>query len=59
AVAAYFADALRRGDDRWSPLPGAPRLRELADRADRLADITQDRAVRQLADTIRQAGHLE
>jgi len=59
AVAAYFADALRRGDDRWSPLPGAPRLSELADRADTLADITQDRAVRQLADTIRQARHLE
>ncbi|WP_328976554.1 vWA domain-containing protein [Streptomyces canus] len=59
AVAAYFADALRRGDDRWSPLPGAPRLSELADRADTLADITEDRAVRQLADTIRQAKHLE
>ncbi|MFJ9004390.1 von Willebrand factor type A domain-containing protein [Streptomyces canus] len=59
AVAAYFADALRRGDDRWSPLPGAPRLSELADRADTLADITEDRAVRQLAGTIRQAKHLE
>ena len=59
AVAAYFADALRRGDDPWSPLPGAPRLSELADRADTLADITEDRAVRQLADTIRQAKHLE
>ncbi|WP_406167851.1 VWA domain-containing protein [Streptomyces canus] len=59
AVAAYFADALRRGDDRWSPLPGAPRLSELADRADTLADITEDRAVRQLADTIRQARHLD
>ncbi|WP_405747036.1 von Willebrand factor type A domain-containing protein [Streptomyces canus] len=59
AVAAYFADALRRGDDRWSPLPGAPHLSELADRADTLADITEDRAVRQLADTIRQARHLE
>ncbi|MEU9329855.1 von Willebrand factor type A domain-containing protein [Streptomyces canus] len=59
AVAAYFADALRRGDDRWSPLPGAPRLSALADRADTLADITEDRAVRQLADTIRQARHLE
>ncbi|WP_406126618.1 VWA domain-containing protein [Streptomyces canus] len=59
AVAAYFADALRRGDDRWSPLPGAPRLSELADQADTLADITEDRAVRQLADTIRQARHLD
>ncbi|MEU0943924.1 von Willebrand factor type A domain-containing protein [Streptomyces canus] len=59
AVAAYLADALRRGDDRWNSLPGAPRLSELADRADTLADRTEDRAVRQLADTIRRAGHLE
>ncbi|MET7732358.1 von Willebrand factor type A domain-containing protein [Streptomyces sp. NPDC005402] len=59
AVAAYLADSLRRGDDRWNPLPGAPRLSELADRADTLAGQTEDRAVRQLADTIRRAGHLD
>ncbi|MET8075669.1 von Willebrand factor type A domain-containing protein [Streptomyces sp. NPDC005303] len=59
AVAAYLADDLRRGDDRWSSLPGAPHLSELADRADTLADQTEDRAVRQLADTIRRAEHLE
>ncbi|MEV0633451.1 von Willebrand factor type A domain-containing protein [Streptomyces sp. NPDC050619] len=57
AVAAYFADALRRGDDRWTSLPGAPGLGELADRAEELADTTEDKAVRQLADTIRQARH--
>jgi Ca-activated chloride channel family protein len=55
AVAAYFADALR---DSGSRLPGRPSLSALADRADRLADTTEDRAVRQLADTIREARHL-
>ncbi|WP_405644446.1 von Willebrand factor type A domain-containing protein [Streptomyces sp. NBC_00019] len=58
AVAAYFADALRQGDDHWSHLPGAPGLGELADRAEELADTTEDRAVRQLADSIRQANQL-
>ncbi|MFI0511846.1 von Willebrand factor type A domain-containing protein [Streptomyces sp. WSLK1-5] len=57
AVAAYFADALRDGyaDDR---LPGRPSMGELADWADALGDRTEDGAVRQLADTIRRAGHL-
>ena len=55
AVAAYFADALR---DSGSRLPGRPSLSELADRADHLADTTEDKAVRQLADTIREARHL-
>ncbi|KOG29072.1 vWA domain-containing protein [Streptomyces resistomycificus] len=58
AVAAYFADALRRGDDRWAALPDARPLDELAGRADDLADTTEDRAVRELADTIRRARHL-
>jgi Ca-activated chloride channel family protein len=58
AVAAYFADALRRGDHRWDSLPGAPTLGELADLAEKLADTTEDKAVRQLAGTIRQARHL-
>ncbi|MER5210520.1 von Willebrand factor type A domain-containing protein [Streptomyces sp. NPDC002838] len=58
AVAAYFADALRRGDERWDSLPGAPSFRELAGRADDLADTTEDEAVRGLADTIRRARHL-
>ncbi|MFE9441121.1 von Willebrand factor type A domain-containing protein [Streptomyces sp. NPDC006602] len=57
AVAAYFADALRRGDDRWDPLPGALAMSELAGRADDLADTTEDKAVRDLAETIRQARH--
>jgi Ca-activated chloride channel family protein len=58
AVAAYFADALRRGDERWDSLPGAPSVHELAERADDLADTTEDEAVRGLADTIRRATHL-
>ncbi|MGY1500662.1 YfbK domain-containing protein [Streptomyces sp. QTS52] len=55
AVAAYFADALRKGDDDWTTLPGAPSLSELAARADKLADTTEDKAVRQLAEAIEQA----
>ncbi|MGW0336831.1 YfbK domain-containing protein [Streptomyces sp. NPDC003011] len=55
AVAAYFADALRRGDDRRTALPGAPSLHKLAVRADTLADVTEDKAVRELAAAIRQA----
>lgn len=59
AVAAYFADALRSGDDRWDSLPGVPGMSELADHAEELADATEDDAVRGLADTIRQASHLD
>ncbi|CAM5252203.1 hypothetical protein SALBM311S_08835 [Streptomyces alboniger] len=59
ATAAYFADALRGRDYRRTALPGAPTLGELADRADDLADTTEDRAVRGLADTIRRARHLD
>ncbi|MFJ4472336.1 von Willebrand factor type A domain-containing protein [Streptomyces sp. NPDC089424] len=55
AVAAYFADALRREDSRHSPLPGAPGMRELAEHADDLARRTEDREVRQLATAIDQA----
>lgn len=55
AVAAYFADALRKGDDDWTTLPGAPTLGELAERADKLADTTEDKAVHQLAEAINQA----
>ncbi|WP_369271158.1 von Willebrand factor type A domain-containing protein [Streptomyces sp. R11] len=57
ATAAYFADALRLGDDRPS-LPGATRLPELADRADELATTTEDSAVRHLATAIHQATNL-
>ncbi|WP_405768391.1 von Willebrand factor type A domain-containing protein [Streptomyces sp. NBC_01538] len=59
AVAAYFADALRKGDDDRTSLPGAPSLDELADRADKLADTTEDKAVRQLAEAIDQANRYE
>ncbi|MFI7240131.1 von Willebrand factor type A domain-containing protein [Streptomyces cyaneofuscatus] len=50
AVAAYFADALRGGD-----LPGTPALGELASRAGKLADETEDSSVRKLATAIGQA----
>ncbi|MBT2425455.1 von Willebrand factor type A domain-containing protein [Streptomyces sp. ISL-112] len=50
AVAAYFADALRGGD-----LPGTPPLSELASRATKLADETEDSSVRKLATAIGQA----
>ncbi|MFI9616348.1 von Willebrand factor type A domain-containing protein [Streptomyces sp. NPDC052023] len=55
AVAAYFADALRREDTRYAPLPGAPGMRELARQADDLARRTEDEAVRELASAIEQA----
>ncbi|MEU0386334.1 vWA domain-containing protein [Streptomyces chartreusis] len=56
AVAAYFADALRSGDDRYHRLPGAPApLAELADHARALAGTTKDGAVRELAEAIEQA----
>ncbi|MFH9062507.1 von Willebrand factor type A domain-containing protein [Streptomyces coeruleorubidus] len=56
AVAAYFADALRSGDDRYRRLPGAPvPFAELADRARTLAGATEDGAVRELAEAIEQA----
>ncbi|MEV4877123.1 vWA domain-containing protein [Streptomyces cyaneofuscatus] len=50
AVAAYFADTLRGGD-----LPGTPALGELASRATKLADETEDGSVRKLATAIGQA----
>ncbi|MFF1449419.1 von Willebrand factor type A domain-containing protein [Streptomyces sp. NPDC058274] len=52
ATAAYFADALRQGDDRWERLPGSLPLSELGARADELANTTEDKAVRGLADAI-------
>ncbi|MEU1849937.1 von Willebrand factor type A domain-containing protein [Streptomyces sp. NPDC019990] len=56
AVAAYFADALRSGADRYDRLPGAPAgFSELADRARALAGRTKDRAVRELADAVERA----
>ncbi|WP_369175165.1 von Willebrand factor type A domain-containing protein [Streptomyces sp. R28] len=55
ATAAYFADALRGGDDTRGSLPGTPSLRELEERAEDLAKETEDRAVRQLAEAIGQA----
>ncbi|MGA5472502.1 YfbK domain-containing protein [Streptomyces arboris] len=50
AVAAYFADTLRGGD-----LPGTPALSELASRAGKLAEETEDGSVRKLATAIGQA----
>ncbi|MBC7271247.1 MAG: von Willebrand factor type A domain-containing protein [Streptomyces sp.] len=57
AVAAYFADALRRGTDH-THLPGAPDLTDLTEEAEDLAEETGDSAVRQLAEAIRQADAL-
>jgi Ca-activated chloride channel family protein len=59
AVAAYFADALRSGDARWSSLPGALPLRQLASHARALATDTEDRDVASLATAIRQADDLD
>lgn len=58
AVAAYFADDLRTGDDNGTPLPGALPLDELADRAHRVASAAEDRAVRDLADAVERASGL-
>ncbi|MEU1037145.1 von Willebrand factor type A domain-containing protein [Streptomyces sp. NPDC005907] len=58
AVAAYFADDLRRGDDRRPALPARPSLGRLADRADRLATVAQDEEVRRLAEAVRRAERL-
>ncbi|WP_369246713.1 von Willebrand factor type A domain-containing protein [Streptomyces sp. R41] len=56
AVAAYFADALRADDARWSSsLPGALPLGELATRARKLANTSQDTATGGLATAIEQA----
>ncbi|WP_051371040.1 vWA domain-containing protein [Streptomyces sp. 142MFCol3.1] len=59
AVAAYFADGLRAGDARFDALPGALSLGELATRADRLADDSEDPAVRGLATAVEQANRLK
>ncbi|MCX5126436.1 von Willebrand factor type A domain-containing protein [Streptomyces sp. NBC_00347] len=55
AVAAYFASALRERDGGWERVPGAVPLGSLAGHADRLAGSTEDPAVRQLAQAVRQA----
>ncbi|MGW2719014.1 YfbK domain-containing protein [Streptomyces sp. NPDC001492] len=55
AVAAYFADALRQGDEHWRSLPGDPGLSELRARAEQLSKKTEDKDVQQLADAIGQA----
>jgi len=59
AVAAYFADALRSGDARWSSLPGVPPLGELASRARALANLTEDKDVSALATAVGQARDLD
>jgi Ca-activated chloride channel family protein len=57
AAAAYFADALR-GSGR-SSLPGAPdSLAQLIEDTEELADRTEDPAVQDLADAVRQANRL-
>lgn len=58
AVAAYFASALRERDGGWERVPGSVSLDRLAGHAQRLADRTEDPAVRELSDSLRQAGQL-
>jgi Ca-activated chloride channel family protein len=58
AVAAYFADALRQGDSRWSDLPGSPTLSQLSDRAEDLARDREDKDLYDLADAIERADEL-
>jgi Ca-activated chloride channel family protein len=58
AVAAYFADDLRQGDDRWSALPGALPLDELVTRARKVANASEDKAVSDLATAVEQASDL-
>jgi Ca-activated chloride channel family protein len=58
-TAAYFADALRRGLGERSPLPDAPTLSELGEKADELARRTEDKEVSDLAETIGRASRLE
>ncbi|MET9729189.1 von Willebrand factor type A domain-containing protein [Streptomyces sp. NPDC006458] len=59
-AAAYFADALRGSGDaeRFRPLPGTPGLARLAEQTEELADRTEDPAVGQLADAVRQADRM-
>lgn len=59
ATAAYFADALRSSDHRYSALPGAPGLGELSERAGSLAERTEDENIRELAEAIRTADRLD
>ncbi|MGC0331877.1 Ca-activated chloride channel family protein [Streptomyces sp. SAI-170] len=56
AAAAYFADALRASGD--TRLPGAPSLAQLTEDTEELADRTEDPAVEDLADAVRQADRL-
>ncbi|CAL9449917.1 YfbK domain-containing protein [Streptomyces sp. enrichment culture] len=57
AAAAYFADALRGAGE--TGLPGAPgSLAQLAEDTGELADLTEDPAVQDLADAVRQADRL-
>lgn len=55
AVAAYFADALRDGDDRSPSLPGRPSLRRLSAHAEELAKDREDDDLHGLAQAIRTA----
>ncbi|MEU0671770.1 von Willebrand factor type A domain-containing protein [Streptomyces sp. NPDC006172] len=58
ATAAYFADFLRQGADGSGALPAAPPLSRLKERADDLAEKTEDGEVRALAEAIGEASRL-
>jgi Ca-activated chloride channel homolog len=59
AVAAYFADALRSGDGRFSALPGDPGLSRLHRHATALARSTEDEEVSRLARAIEEASRFQ
>ncbi|WP_128378798.1 vWA domain-containing protein [Streptomyces cavernae] len=52
AIAAYFADALRRGDSRWASLPGTPSLRELTAHA---RELPRNKETEELTRALEQA----
>ncbi|SPF02844.1 vWA domain-containing protein [Streptomyces sp. MA5143a] len=59
AAAAYFADALRRDDSRWTDLPAAPTLGELSSRVRELNRYKEDKQLNDLSDAIETARTLK
>ncbi|PIM73538.1 hypothetical protein CTU88_07240 [Streptomyces sp. JV178] len=55
AAAAYFADALRRDDSRWTDLPADPTLGELSARVRELNRYEEDKQLNDLSDAIEAA----
>ncbi|MFF7259652.1 von Willebrand factor type A domain-containing protein [Streptomyces sp. NPDC008159] len=55
AAAAYFADALRRDDSRWTDLPAGPTLGELSFHVRELIRYREDKQLNDLSDAIETA----